>query len=515
MTLRITTTSRLTASKDGTRTGLLLPWGEPGLTSKGKVLAARGRLTLPEAAVPLNVEHRAADLIGTLDVSDTTTGLQASLHILPTRAGQDAELEIEAGLRACLSVEIDDPVIRSGQLLAGRVVGAALVAEPAFPSAMLTAARPDEGDIVSEFTQSTTETYQDWDGQTVTTSTEVSSTTAVADPDDLDDPDEDPDQEEENDMADSKLAAARTPLGGLPAGTATATHDKNWLLANLSGQTRDRRLYAALADIVPANIVGQEQPQYVGELWNGAAYTRRFVSLFNHADLASFEVAGWRWVTRPVVGPWAGNKTEVPSNTVATESVKITAKRIAGAHDIDRRFRDFDNAEFWDAYFAAMTESYAKVSDGAVLLEVKAAAPAVTAGTKPADIAQGLVNIVDGAIAILNETETMPTGAIVALDLWRDILLTPKNDVLGYLEAAFDLEKGSLNGFRITPASQLAAGETLVVTSSAVTVHELGGEAPIRVEALDIAKGGIDEGVFGYYAVNVHDDGGLALVTSA
>lgn len=518
MTLRIFTTSRLTAAKDGTLTGILLPWNEPGLTSKGKVLASRGRLALPDGPVPLNVEHRHTDRIGTLDVADTATGLQASLHILPTRAGQDAQLEIEAGLRACLSVEIDDPVIRSGQLVAGRVTGGALVAEPAFPSAVLTASRPDEGEIVSEFEQTTTETYQDRDGQTVTTTSEITSTTEIADPDDLDgDTDEDTPEEEEETMP-KKLAAAHAPFGGMHGTTRQTSqpvHDKNWLIANLAGQARDRRLYAALSDVVPSNIVGIEQPQYVGELWNGAAYNRRFIPMFNHADLTSFKVTGWRWLNRPIVGKWEGDKKAVPSGAVETESVDIEAARIAGAHDIDRKFRDFDNAEFWSAYFAAMTESYAKVSDGTVLIEVKDAAPKITAGTKPAEIAQGLVNIVDGSIAILNETETMPTGAVVALDLWRDILLTPKNDILGYLEAAFDLEEGSMGGFTITPASQLAAGETLVTTKSAVTVHELGGDAPIRVEALDVAKGGIDQGVFGYYAVNVHDSGGLALVTAA
>ena len=519
MPLRIFTTNRLTAAKDGNLTGILLPWNEPGLTSKGKVLASRGRLALPDGPVPLNVEHRHTDRIGTLDVADTSAGLRASLHILPTRAGQDAQLEIEAGLRACLSVEIDDPVIRSGQLVAGRVTGGALVAEPAFPSAVLTASRPDEGEIVSEFEQTTTATYQDWDGQTITTTSEITSTTEIADPDDLDgDTDEDTTEEKEETMPEKLATKARAPFGGMHGTTKTPSqpvHDKNWLIANLAGQARDRRLYAALSDIVPSNIVGIEQPQYIGELWSGAAYERRFVPLFNHDDLTSFKVTGWRWVTRPVVGAWPGNKTAVPSNAVETESVDIEAARIAGAHDIDRKFRDFDNAEFWSAYFSAMTESYAKVSDGTVLLEVKAKAPRITAGAKPAEIAQGLVSIVDGAIAILNETETMPTGAVVALDLWRDILLTPKTDILGYLEAAFDLEEGSMGGFTITPASQLAAGETLVTTKSAVTVHELGGDAPIRVEALDVAKGGIDEGVFGYYAVNVHDSGGLALVTAA
>ena len=41
---------------------------------------------------------------------------------------------------------------------------------------------------------------------------------------------------------------------------------------------------------------------------------------------------------------------------------------------------------------------------------------------------------------------------------------------------------------------------------------QLGGGTPIRVEAQDLVNGGIDQAAFGYYAVNVHDAGGLVLV---
>ena len=40
-------------------------------------------------------------------------------------------------------------------------------------------------------------------------------------------------------------------------------------------------------------------------------------------------------------------------------------------------------------------------------------------------------------------------------------------------------------------------------------------EVPIRVEAVNMAKGGVDAGAFGYYATLLHDAGGLADVTIA
>ena len=67
---------------------------------------------------------------------------------------------------------------------------------------------------------------------------------------------------------------------------------------------------AALADIVPANTpgVGINQPAYVGELWDGVEYERKFLTAFAHAELTSYNVKGWKWNNKPVVAKYAGNK---------------------------------------------------------------------------------------------------------------------------------------------------------------------------------------------------------------
>lgn len=514
--MRIYAKNTLIAAKDNhVIAGLLLPFGEKGYTNKGTVTASRGVLK-PVKGKPvfLDVEHDHKARIGhAISLQEKNSGLYASFRIAETDLGRNALAEIEAGLRNCLSIEIDEPIIKAGKIIGGQITAAALVAEPAFPSAALTASVPDTQEQVPQETSSAEEVVEESveDIEQITELLEnveenLEKTTTS----------EETTKGEDKEMSDNNELTAAKPVtfGTMQTKQSEETHNKQWLLANLTGQTRDSRLTAALSDVVPANILGIEQPQYVGELWNGRAYERKIIPLFNHADLTSWEVSGWQWKTKPTVNTYEGNKTEIPSAKIETEALKIAAKRIAGGHDIDRKFRDFADQEFWNAYFAAMTESYARVSDALVLTEIKAAATQVKSGAKPENIAQGIVNIVDGALSIMNETDTVPTGAIVASDLWRDIMLTPQEHVLGYLSAAMSLENGTLGAFPIIPSAALAAGETLVVTKPAVTVHELAG-SPIRVEAIDINKGGIDEAVFGYYAVNVHDKGGLALVNKA
>ncbi|WP_324650996.1 hypothetical protein [Georgenia sp. H159] len=492
----------LTASvEDRTLTYRLLPYGETGRTNMGRLTASKGAVKVPDdpSALTLNLEHDRTRPVGKgVAISETDTGLEATFRVARTRAGDDLLEEAAEGLRAGVSVEVDDIVTRSGQLMAGVLSGAAAVVAPAFPSAQLVAA--DVGELPEAATDAVKDALQ--------TALDVIEDNTEGD---------EPETQEEATMADS-TATATAPVGGLAASrTETKVQHPNELFRMLATAHREggeRRMLAALSDIVPANTPGTEVPQYVGELWNGRAYQRKIIPLFNHADLTSYKVKGWRWVNKPEVAPYAGNKTDVPSNPVSTEQVDIDAERIAGAHDIDRKYRDFNDEAFFSAYFAAMTESYAKVSDAQVLADILAAATPVTRGTVPTDVSPGMTSIVDGALAVLTATDTVPSFAVVAADIWREVMLTRNEDTLAYLNAALGLDEGTVSTFRVVPSAALTAGSTLVGAKDSVTVHELGGGAPIRVEAQDIAKGGIDEGVFGYYAVNVHDAEGLALVTA-
>lgn len=486
----------LTASVDDrTLTYRLLPFGEQGRTSLGKVTAARGTVTIPDDVPALvgNIEHDPTRPVARFArVEETDEGLDATLRVLPTTAGNDLLVEAAEGVRPGISVELDGVRIRDGRLLAGTLTGAGFVTRPAFPSALLVAADAGE-DPTDPAAEADHQADEATDKEEAIVAEQIETTEEV------------------------EVMTASAPLGMRPSakGKPATTGEVFKMLAAAYKSGGQSRLLAALSDIVPGDILGQEQPQYVGELWSGKAFVRRIIPLLNHADLTSFKVAGWRWDVKPAVAPYLGDKTAVPSNQPTTVAVSIDAERIAGGHDIDRKFRDFSDEEFWASYWRAMTESYAMVSDGAVLADIITAAGAATPmGTVPAGVAPGMVAIVDGALEVLTNTNSLPTFAVVPTALWRGIVLTKEDDVLAYLNASMGLENGTIDQFRIIPTANpaLPADQVLVGARDAATVHELGGEAPIRVEALNVPNGGIDAAVFGYYAVNVHDADGLALV---
>lgn len=484
------------------KSGLLLPYSEFGITSKGKVMASAGALKLAEKARLLTLEH--SDKLGVAEFEgfeELEDGLHCSVRYLDTPLGNAALAEFDAGTRSGLSVEVDDPVIRAGKLMGGIIGGGSQVETPAFPSARLAAAElgvaPDEG-----------ETSVTIDGEKVAARVEI--TTVKPEP--APEPEAEPANLAASEPKETEMPAVSVQNAALVAAQAPKDTSASKLFATFAEAGRTR-MNAALSDIVPADVVGMAdtQPQYVGELWSGRAYERRIIPLFNHASLTSFKIAGWKWTTKPEVAAYAGNKTQIPSNAVETEPAEVEATRIAGGHDIDRKYRDFSNSEWWEAYFRAMTESYARVSDETVAADIMAAATPVTHGTVPSGVAAGLVYVVDGALAILDATKTVADFALVATDLWRTMLFTRADDALVYLNAALGFEDGTAATFRILPEPSLDPGTVLVGCKAAATVHELPG-SPIRVEAIDVAKGGIDSALFGYLGTNVHDAEGLALV---
>jgi hypothetical protein len=536
-------------------TYLLLPFGEEGHTNLGKIIATAGSVTVPTdvSTIHLNIEHDDIRPVGrAVQVDETPDGIVASFRVARTTAGDDLLVETEDGLRSGISVELDDPIIRAGRLIKALLTGAGAVTEPAFHSAQLIAADAGEmkGTNNMDPLQQAIAALEEATQLLKDAQTPADVTEAVAIVEDALVPVTEPNAPSTTDpmlARQARLAAAQAhqalnavaptlvaasatrttaatlravsaPAGLRPAPRntlkAAKAHDVFTVLAQAYRAGGERKLLAALSDVVPGDILGVEQPQFVGELWSGRAYQRRIIPLFNHASLTSFKVLGWQWVTKPVVSAYQGNKNQPPSAGIETEQVSIDAARLAGAHDIDRKFRDFNDVGFWEAYYKAMTESYAQVSDYAVLAAAIAAAGGATpGGTVPTGVSAGMAQIVDGAVSVLTTSNALPTFAIVAPDLWRDILLTRSDDVLTYLNAALSLEDGTIQNFKIVPHSGMTAAQVLVGAGEAMTVHEL-GEVPIRVEAENIALGGIDAGVFGYYAVNVHDGDALALISA-
>jgi hypothetical protein len=520
---------------DRTISGLVLPFNEVGRTNMGKVKARKGTLKLAPV-VTLNTQHNKIPVGLMAEMREEDDGWHGSFAVHEGPEGDSLLAEVDEGKRNMMSVEIPDVVIRAGEIVKGTIAHVAAVVTGAFPSALMAA---DAGDLPAELpdwyqpSESSSESTEEIvvDGVTyvrTTTSTNKTTVTPKGEPEPQEEDNVNPDGNGTPTPTDNGIIAglqAALQKAGVeiekqkPAMTASAAFRA---IAQHQART-GASLEAALAVVShddgdnDGDGVGEiSAPQgWLGEVWKQVPYVRRFAPLLSHGNLTHYREQGFRVVTKPAVAAYAGNGAEVPSGGMTVEPAEYIVSRLAHGADIDRRYVDFKDSAILQAFVEAQAQSYEEVIDGLAEDYIAAQADVEAAGAFSADVAPGLVGLVDGALALIGD-RYRPTSAVMGADLYRDVLLTPRDEILAYLTTAFGLEEGGLAGFRIVPSAKPAyAGKVAVLDNSTLRLKELPGATPLRVEAEKPTNGTQTLAVFGYYSLQNLKDGGARIVTPA
>ena len=192
------------------------------------------------------------------------------------------------------------------------------------------------------------------------------------------------------------------------------------------------------------------------------------------------------------------------SNAATTEAIEVPVKRLAGAHDIDRAFFDLGSSDYVMGYWAAMAESYARLSDEYCYDELWAGAADTGTNATP------LGAIVQAAMAV------MPIGTPsfigISTEVYAAMAAVNTQDALAFLGGSLSLDgTGSFGNTSLFVSDFISANGVLAGTRNAASFHEL---APaLRVNVANVANGGIDAGLFGYCATVVNQPAGLAVAT--
>lgn len=433
-----------------TVSGVIVPWGTPGYTSVGLITAQRGSIQVPADTKHLKLFRDHSDAGGTpvgyaTKVEDTDQGLVASFHIADTPDGDTALKDIKEGVRDALSMEIIGQEISGDLLTAGQLTAVAIVAVPAFSASRIT---------------QVTASHQGNAAAGGKTGRLTMPPTVTATP-------------------------RTTPL------TAGAIYDA---LCRLDDPTADQTLLtAALKQMKVAESPLLTSPQWIDQLWDGQPYKRLFVDKMTHQDLTGLKLEANRWKTRPTVDEWNGSGTDVPSNEASFEVVEVQATRLAGANKLPVEWIHFKKVNLIEQYFLGMAEDYAVKSDN------KALADAIAQATEKDLTAQGL--------GLLEAIPYANHAVYKAARVYADAIAVNDEDWLALskikqLELPALMETLKINPDIIIPTDQVAKGKIFAWPTPGIIHGELPG-SPIRAEALDIAKGQVDDGVFGYRAVVV------------
>ena len=218
------------------------------------------------------------------------------------------------------------------------------------------------------------------------------------------------------------------------------------------------------------------------------------------------KIKGWQWDVKPTVDTYAGNKGDIHSNKPKTKPVETDVHRSAGGWDIDRIFLDLGEAGFLGAFWEAAVadykrdcEEYAaeKVLDGAT---VRPTAPTLLAalGQLGADFATIGARL---------------DAIFIAPDLFEDFAALTQAQVPFWLANATGVslrnQTATIADLSIRTHPDLDSGQVLGFDSRAATYYEK--TPPIRVNAIDLPRGGIDLGLFGYNGLLINDARAITL----
>lgn len=468
--------------------GLILPYDVLAQrTSAGSIRFKPGSLEHhPELKrVKLLVDHDATRSVGylvNLDKSDH--GVSGTFHVPEGDDGDDALRKAAQGVRDGLSVGADVLLKHTATDGSHSIVTrsylneVSLVALPAFGDARVVtvnASQQKEKDTMSD---------QTTDAAPVDTPPEP---TPAVQPTSI--------------GASLEAAASDAPFTGTRRVTAEVAASA--IAGSFArGNQRASDIMAALSDVVPADDAGNGylRDQWLGEYWSASRVATPLFDLFSDGkELTSMTLKGWRWVTRPEVDDYAGNKTEIPSNPVKTAPAEAEAFRYAGGWDVDRVYVDLGNGEMIEALFQAAVE------DSRTYLEAKVAEALIAESTPVA--AQADLPAALAAIGLQAAT----IGANVSVfsfagDVWAQFLAMGADALPWWVTAQtaqvnISDTSARVGNVTLAPNTGLPAGTILAGDRRAA----LARNKRVRVNAIDLPRGGVDLGVFGYAAVLVQD----------
>lgn len=531
----------LTASTTSrTLSGMAVLYGVPGRTSAGRLRVRPGALRFPEdvTRVKLTEEHDRAKSRGFIQsLQFLPEGIRASAKVANGPEGDKAlaEADPENPIRDGFSFDVVDWTIQGDELIDAEVVAIGQVGIPAYDDTRI------DSIAASQISNATLNP-----GETMLTEAQKTRLAELAALTDLTDAQKaELAQLNVLNAASTQTAAADAATSGTSAaastaepqpvtasaattGTATAPAGApapitagstgssgvevnesplNSLVSMITGLLRGDRsqsITAALSDVTSAQHSDNvSEDSWSGELWSGLEYQPEFLDLFVDKPLTSFDGKGWRWGVKPQVGDYAGNKADIPSNVPTTIPSTWAAFRIAGGWDIDRKFFDFPDSAFIASFVAAVREDIAlkrdlKVRDYILAQAVDSGVAAQATLMKAARQATKIVK---------RNTKQKATFVLINDDDYDDLFDITADDVPAYA----DLLGVKPEDFRSSP--DVTQGLVIAGVKQAAVVRWLGGASPIRVQAENLTKAGIDEAFFTYGAIEEHHTTGIVKQT--
>ena len=267
------------------------------------------------------------------------------------------------------------------------------------------------------------------------------------------------------------------------------------------------------ANTLSSNVAGLQNPQHIDQIFQVIDKSRPIVASATRADLERGQLTYPKVVTRPVVAVQASEKTEAGNQGMEVDMVTTNASVYLGGGDLSWQAVNWSSPSALDLWFNLAGADYALKTerDAAAVLRDSGFTHLIGSplGASP-DFATFMSAVGRGGAAVFANSGRMADTVYLAMDqYWYLFGLTSTPTTI------FTQVNGNQVGpLTFVPSRGLDAGLIIVGDSDALLVAETPG-APVDLQVVEPAIGGLEVGIIGGFEAVVVDDGAFANITTA
>lgn len=283
--------------------------------------------------------------------------------------------------------------------------------------------------------------------------------------------------------------------------------------AVLRARERLQQLKGRVNNTLSSNVAGLQAPQHIDQIFQIIDKSRPLVASATKADLERGQLTFPKVVTRPVVAVQASEKTEAGNQGMEVDMVTANASVYLGGGDLSWQAINWSTPSALDLWFNLAAADYALKTErdaGAVLRDSGFAHIIGSPLGATPDFATLMTAVGAGGAAVFANSGRMADTVYMAVDrYWYMFGLTSTP------QAIFTVVDGNRIGpLTFVPSRGLDSGLIIVGDSEALLVAETPG-APIDLQVVEPAIGGLEVGIIGGFEAVVVDDGAFANITTA
>ncbi len=283
--------------------------------------------------------------------------------------------------------------------------------------------------------------------------------------------------------------------------------------AVLRARERLNMLKGRVNNTLSSNVGGLIPPQHISQIFQVIDNSRPLVASATKADLERGTLTYPQVTTRPVVAVQGSEKTEAGNQGMVVDMETTTASVYLGGGDLSWQAINWSTPSALDLWFQLAAADYALKTevDAATVLRDSAYNHIITTPlSSTPDFATFMTAVGAGGAKVFAASGRMADTVYMAVDRYWYIFGLTSTPTAVFTTIGGD-HVGPLN---FVPSRGLDSGLIIVGDSEALLCAETPG-APVDLQVVEPAIGGLEVGIIGGFEAVVVDNGAFAEITTA